>query len=26
MNQYINQRGGNARVNHIASITLFFRH
>jgi hypothetical protein len=26
MNQYIKQPGGNARVNHIASITLFFRH
>lgn len=26
LNQYINQRGGKARVNHAASITLFFRH
>ncbi|AEG48531.1 Protein of unknown function DUF2490 [Sphingobium chlorophenolicum L-1] len=26
LNQYIDQRGGNARVNHVASITLFFRH
>lgn len=26
LNQYINQRGGNSRVNHVASITLFFRH
>lgn len=25
LNQYINQRGGNSRVNHVASITLFFR-
>lgn len=26
LNQWINQRGGNARVNHVASVTLFFRH
>ncbi|WP_022683997.1 DUF2490 domain-containing protein [Sphingobium bisphenolivorans] len=26
MNQLINQPAGNQRVNHIASITLFFRH
>ncbi|MFB0873569.1 MULTISPECIES: DUF2490 domain-containing protein [unclassified Sphingobium] len=26
MNQIVNQRGGNTRVNHIASVTLFFRH
>lgn len=26
LNQAINQRGGNARVNHVASVTLFFRH
>lgn len=26
LNQIINQRGGNARVNHVGSITLFFRH
>lgn len=26
LNQYIDRRGGDARVNHIASITLFFRH
>ncbi|WP_375195423.1 DUF2490 domain-containing protein [Sphingobium sp.] len=26
LNQYINQRAGNSRVNHVASITLFFRH
>ena len=26
LNQYTNQRGGNSRVNHVASITLFFRH
>lgn len=26
LNQVINQRGGDARVNHIASVTLFFRH
>lgn len=26
LNQYINQRGGNARVNHVASVSVFFRH
>ncbi|WP_062733047.1 DUF2490 domain-containing protein [Sphingobium abikonense] len=26
LNQIINQRGGNTRVNHVASVTLFFRH
>lgn len=26
LNQLINQRAGNERVNHVASITLFFRH
>ena len=26
LNQYINQRGGNDRVNHVASVPLFFRH
>lgn len=26
LNQVINQRGGDTRVNHIASVTLFFRH
>ncbi|MFC3441608.1 DUF2490 domain-containing protein [Sphingobium rhizovicinum] len=26
LNQLINQRGGNTRVNHVASVTLFFRH
>lgn len=26
LNQLVNQRAGNQRVNHIASITLFFRH
>lgn len=25
LNQIINQRGGNQRINHVASITLFFR-
>lgn len=25
LNQLVNQRGGDARVNHVASITLFFR-
>lgn len=25
LNQIVNQRGGNMRVNHIASVTLFFR-
>jgi hypothetical protein len=26
LNQVINQRGGDTRVNHVASVTLFFRH
>ena len=26
LNQLINQRGGDTRVNHVAAITLFFRH
>ena len=26
LNQAINQRGGNSRINHVASVTLFFRH
>ncbi|WP_242122683.1 DUF2490 domain-containing protein [Sphingobium sp. Sx8-8] len=26
LNQYINQRAGNSRVNHVASVTIFFRH
>ncbi|MEC3911162.1 DUF2490 domain-containing protein [Sphingobium sp. CR2-8] len=26
LNQLVNQRGGNTRVNHVASVTLFFRH
>lgn len=26
LNQIVNQRGGDTRVNHVASITLFFRH
>ena len=26
LNQYINQRRGNARAHHVASVTLFFRH
>ncbi|OAN59025.1 DUF2490 domain-containing protein [Sphingobium sp. TCM1] len=26
LNQLINQRAGNTRVNHVASVTLFFRH
>lgn len=26
LNQIINQRAGNTRVNHVASVTLFFRH
>ncbi|MDO7835165.1 DUF2490 domain-containing protein [Sphingobium sp. HBC34] len=26
LNQVINQRAGNSRVNHVASVTLFFRH
>ncbi|WP_176592832.1 DUF2490 domain-containing protein [Sphingobium sp. EM0848] len=26
LNQTINQRAGNSRVNHVASISLFFRH
>ncbi len=26
LNQVINQRAGNTRVNHVASLTLFFRH
>ncbi|WP_298397106.1 DUF2490 domain-containing protein [Sphingobium sp.] len=26
LNQVINQRAGNTRVNHVASVTLFFRH
>ncbi|AJR25584.1 MULTISPECIES: DUF2490 domain-containing protein [Sphingobium] len=26
LNQWIDRRGGNARVNHVASVTLFFRH
>lgn len=26
LNQFINQRAGNSRVNHVASVTLFFRH
>ena len=25
LNQLINQRGGNERMNHVASVTLFFR-
>lgn len=25
LNQLINQRGGNQRINHVASVTLFFR-
>jgi len=25
LNQLIDQRGGNRRINHVASITLFFR-
>ena len=26
LNQVINERGGDTRVNHVASVTLFFRH
>ncbi len=26
LNQLINQRGGDTRVNHVAAVTLFFRH
>ena len=26
LNQLINQRGGRSRVNHVAAVTLFFRH
>ena len=26
LNQLINQRGGATRINHVASVTLFFRH
>lgn len=26
LNQLVNQRAGNTRVNHVASVTLFFRH
>lgn len=26
LNQLINQRAGNSRINHVASVTLFFRH
>lgn len=26
LNQVINQAGGNSRVNHVASVTIFFRH
>lgn len=26
LNQLVNQRAGNHRVNHVASVTLFFRH
>ena len=26
LNQLINQRGGDTRINHVASVTLFFRH
>lgn len=26
LNQVVNQRAGNSRVNHVASVTLFFRH
>ena len=26
LNQLVNQRAGNSRVNHVASVTLFFRH
>ncbi len=26
LNQIVNQRGGNTRINHVASVTLFFRH
>ncbi|WP_188064052.1 DUF2490 domain-containing protein [Sphingobium sp. KCTC 72723] len=26
LNQAINQRGGDSRINHVASVTLFFRH
>lgn len=25
LNQFVNQRGGNSRVNHVASVSLFFR-
>lgn len=26
LNQVIDQRGGNTRINHVASISLFLRH
>lgn len=26
LNQLVNQRAGNTRINHVASVTLFFRH
>ncbi len=26
LNQLVNQRAGNQRINHVASVTLFFRH